>query len=1654
MRFLLFGAVFFGLLSVEAAKMGYFSFPKGIEVTREREKEKELGKYCYKAVLNGKETIVLMAPFKGQQRTVGKTAVKIANSLKMKQKKGAMKGVITLNVGGRAWRGVRMKLSPELMLYSGFTSKKGYIYPLDFVVQGAEISPSARSFFSKIKLLRRVVPSKANSMINKAGSCIARGKNKEAWGYLQKAEKIDSRSATVFLYQGICLMKMRKYREALQAFFKSYEIKQESETLVYMAELSIEAKDYKTAGKFLQKALKVDPENDLAWRKMGKLNYRKRDFDAAVKSFQNALKQNPVSKASIGSLVSLYLGKNKNIEKAAVMLSELKTHYGGDAKAMAFFDQKVKKIPGGRGAIEKLLKKQTGASESTTLDKGESERLAQAQEAFKKLPPLPQLPQILHVAAISTVAPKIDPQKFSKAQYLGVVSNVREAMRQLLGNMSPAAAATFEKNWAAIYDYPAPECIEYLNKAAPLLGRLIALRAAIVKAATAYDKAVSEAANARMFENYAAAHQLMGYAGKQAIVLRSVSKAAKECMKKIEALGDLPDAAALKAAAAASYTSGRRLFRRLKETSKLEGEYRSNLYGVRRDPFWASSTEPDFDNCRPSKFFKERYYIKPLSRVGNLTVVYFYNERVYNKGRSVDKYSTLMLCEKGEDGRLIYYAGGCSLDRIELVPIPEGFRMDEYTLTCNTDDDDEFENKIIPNAAKGKFPAQKLKYFVRSQNFYATGRKLRKIPYAGKIRADNWRGIFRKHHKKEMKNFEMHSKAFATMASKVRFPEPVAPENIFYVLKGIQVTQPPKKKPREEWIGVGSFYDEIFLRSLKDPKNPPIYNVTSLVKENLSFSENKLLEAYSKKVFVKPMNKTLDRLEMQGALSWELPPPVINCIEKVKIPVEAIVKIESPKYKKTLPEHWPVPKMTLKNKQWCFFEKVKRVSPGTKKETKELEFDFENTNKKDIKLIMSFGVFDSAPKLSGPYILLCPNKLTFVYERRFMTPEEARELGSQLRDNMAAYRSRAKKQTEDFKKEQIARKKAEEKVEQQITAMKESLGFHKANILYCKKQAERSIAEMRELRKKRNFTKDDKERLKALQFRVICAQSNAISENDRIRELKTGKYERSETPFDSMCRAQFRDNIRDNMQKMEYLDTQRKKAEFLKKCLPKEQQAKLRESINKIYNEAPNDPKRWEALNSAMKKQWDGYTGQKLAKADEKIAWADAKYQAVSNIKWGADTAMFVCTLYGGPQSLALAYNWAATTAEKGVMEGIKQTVSSMSETVDYAWKAYDGYAKEGWAGAAKSVGTAVLINKGIPFLVGKMRNAGSNGFNHFAEVPNSIPARSTPGFVRKGAQWSKVGSVSGRVRNMGNPKVYRAEMHKAKMQVKAFMKKQAELKAAANKPDKTVEVLKKGVSDLLGLINSNPVAKGYLKYKAKPEVARVYDRTMLDIQQAAIAKYQAKMRELGYGAHKINAFSSGADDAPGTDYDIGISLSQTQQPTRYGKTIAMAQFQQDAQQTWNDSFKNVTGHDFGPRYKCDVPAGQGMTDSVTAGFNNAYLQGEKVALTKVQEQTLVLSKEMCEQLDKAVLPYIKKQLDKIKKTDKSKRKSIELKQLKQLKDSQKRFALLRDAFRKIADGKLSPLRWDNEIRIVTGGRGLNAAVADVNSIVEGLAKK
>jgi hypothetical protein len=48
-------------------------------------------------------------------------------------------------------------------------------------------------------------------------------------------------------------------------------------------------------------------------------------------------------------------------------------------------------------------------------------------------------------------------------------------------------------------------------------------------------------------------------------------------------------------------------------------------------------------------------------------------------------------------------------------------------------------------------------------------------------------------------------------------------------------------------------------------------------------------------------------------------------------------------------------------------------------------------------------------------------------------------------------------------------------------------------------------------------------------------------------------------------------------------------------------------------------------------------------------------------------------------------------------------------------------------------------------------------------------------------------------------------------------------------------------------------------------------------------------------------------------------------------------------------------------------------------------------------------------------LPYLEKQIEKIKDIDKSKRNSTELKQFQQLEDSIHRFDLLRDGFKKIA---------------------------------------
>jgi len=407
-----------------------------------------------------------------------------------------------------------------------------------------------------------------------------------------------------------------------------------------------------------------------------------------------------------------------------------------------------------------------------------------------------------------------------------------------------------------------------------------------------------------------------------------------------------------------------------------------------------------------------------------------------------------------------------------------------------------------------------------------------------------------------------------------------------------------------------------------------------------------------------------------------------------------------------------------------------------------------------------------------------------------------------------------------------------------------------------------------------------------------------------------------------MARIQFRQNIEKNMK------TDRDQA---------------KRTLQKIRDESPDDINKFLKLNSALKKKWQGREGAKIAKMDEDLAWKDAQVQAIENIKTGADVGMLACSMAGGPQAIALTYQFATGWAEKDIFNGVKQSVSMYSDAVDIAWSTYDGYCQDGWYGAAKAGGFSLLMNKGLPFLVGKMGkgNVDLPG-SKIGKASDSISNASKKVDVVKpditiGKPKSKV-----TIPKVDDVKLYKAELETAEKQVKGFVKDFHNWKKGIKNglPEDEIKQLHKKVIASTSAINANPTAKGYLKYKAPPATGRFFDKSLDQIHSKARQQYYKAMKDAGYSDHEIfairNAASSGStgmdfdqalkeqpDYIPSKNKDGSMSMRRNVWLTKNGKPASRHQWQMDAQDAWNDAYKNATNGHSAPK------AWENMTSSV-----------------------------------------------------------------------------------------------------------------------------
>ncbi len=1335
---------------------------------------------------------------------------------------------------------------------------------------------------------------------------------------------------------------------------------------------------------------------------------------------------------------------------------------------------------------------------------------AQNRAAFQRLDPLPPLSSMLSSARASSVAPRLDPGEFSRLQYLGAVSAVKRAMEELLGPMSGEARDKFEAQWAAIYDFPADAAITYLNAAAPILGEVLSLRASMMKVMQGYDNFINQAQMARYVGNLEASHELMRRAGQSAALLKAIERKMNQSVETFAALGDLPDVNAIKQAAAQNYAGAKNLLKDLVNPPQLSGEYEPAAYQTIQNPLDGgriANPDPTIIRTEKDDSYDVTTYFMPLKSLGENRVVMYSCET----DKEGDKSSFLQLFEKTDDGSFVTYGGGNGLSKIVLKLTEDGYQKFEYWIgpKDHSEDNNDFSERVVELLSQNKLPEMELAYDLRSRTFHATYVQYQSTPTDDEFDWNTWESNLKKYQKEFLAEFEGERLAFETLAQRIALPEPIPAENIFWILEKIErINDSPTITGRVSPAVLNEAMDRIYREMMSEKVEYERFPMLAY-SQHTDVSDTGIDNIDERSVFDDADSKKTawDSLTIKNRLTWNLPTPVIaQAGGTLNFTIQAEREVSKPLKAVLVPSPFPhlITSLTPsaveadgtykgyigKGVQTNLLDQHQNAGPGKVVQTSQIALPLDEfySDYAEITLSNYSDMYSSLRSLNSAGV-----KLHF--KRKIMTPEEAAALSSQMGEDLELLATKDRKERDT---KQQNREIAQQKAKESLADFNETKAFHETNIRYEALRAEKYNEELnRELAEARKNggqpSEDQQRRIAALRFSIISAQSNAISEQDRIRELQTGKFERSETPFDTMARVQFRQNIEKNIRKIEGLETQSELAEKYIEFLPEGDRAQAKKTLQKIRDESPDDLEKYQKLNAALKQKWQGATEAKIAAIDEDLAWKDAQVQALENIKTGAEAGMLYCSMMGGPQAIALTYQFATGWAEKDLLTGIKQSVSMYSDAVDIAWSTYDGYCQDGWSGAAKAGTLSLAMNKGLPFLLGKM---GKN-----ADLPASSIGKTGGDSIAdatKNLDNVKPALVSGKP-GIDDVKLYKAELENAEKQVKGFVSDYHAWKKGVKDglPDEEIKRLHRKVIDSTAAINQNPTAKGYLKYNAPPATGRFFDKSLDNIHTQARNQYYKTMKEAGYSDHEIfairNAASSGStgmdfdqalkeqpDFIPFKNKDGSVSLKRNLWLTKNGKPVSRHDWQQDAQKAWNDAYKNSTNGYSAPHSwekmtsRVDPEAYRQMAIlNINKDLSNVgeimdsldpkwVRQMSDVTLFKAGEMLkdkslsrLAGVREACrgtaKDLDGKFLPFISTRLSELKKISPAKLTPSDKHNIKRLESALSTFTRVKEGFDAIGKADIPPTQWDDTIKKSTGGKGIIQTIQDLSDLTQSL---
>ena len=642
-------------------------------------------------------------------------------------------------------------------------------------------------------------------------------------------------------------------------------------------------------------------------------------------------------------------------------------------------------------------------------------------------------------------------------------------------------------------------------------------------------------------------------------------------------------------------------------------------------------------------------------------------------------------------------------------------------------------------------------------------------------------------------------------------------------------------------------------------------------------------------------------------------------------------------------------------------------------------------------------------------------------------------------------------------------------------AKEANIEFHKANIEFLDK---RMASLKEEISKEKDPARKD-----ALQFQIICAESDKLYEQDRIRAEQTGVWRPTRTPFDEMCITQVRESAMREIAEINAANRARKRAEAIADKLPtKAQQDKAYEMINKIVSKDGNDYESLVKLGDIMRDQYQNYLDYDRHMDAAEDAYWSKKLQYAENTKLACDVALSLCGGAGGyAKAIEASYVCITSYKEGGFTNAFKKTVCTIWDCVDVASEVIDGIVEDGWKGALKKGEISFAMHYGIPYLLGKMKGPpdGTGCYNSF-DVDRLNKWHPAPRLATRKPPKAADVNAAFFEKNYATQKISQyIEKKNAFNAIKDFTK---------NDPDAIIKA-RRAYFKAAGEVNSNPMAKAILKYDPQYKrlgISKSFALDIDDINDIATTRTLNTMVEKGYSRQELVSFRNKSSiGSVGMDADFGLKEYKDMQITLNNKPITKHQWAEATQKQLNSDYFDLTGQS----------AEKSFVNVTYSGDKEAYKNLAVLKASKdpkamrhiIQSSSLSDVQQMMDvtkykanvmldikghpklvgkyeairgtgkDLETKIVPAIKGEIDALKeeakklaKVGKALPKAQEVK-LEKLQAAHSRYKKVELACKRVGELKVPLYEADDYVRTATGGKSIPELLDDIDTMLQSL---